>query len=71
MPKTNLPSYRLHKASGQAFIELDGRRFYLGKYGSKASKVEYERRLGEYLSNPDISYADSWFRFQGCLDVFC
>jgi len=51
MPKTNIPGYRHHKASGQAFIELDGRRFYLGKYGSKASKVEYERRLGEYLSN--------------------
>jgi len=51
MPKTNIPSYRLHKASGQAFIELDGRRFYLGKHGSKASKDEYERRLGEYLSN--------------------
>ena len=31
MPKTNIPSYRLHKASGQAFVELGGRRFYLGK----------------------------------------
>ena len=51
MPKTNEPNYRLHKASGQAFIELDGRRFYLGKYGSKASREEYERRKGEYLAN--------------------
>ena len=51
MPKTNIPSYRLHKATGQAFIELDGRRFYLGKHGSKASRVEYERRLAEYLAN--------------------
>ncbi len=47
----NLPSYRLHKATGQAFIELAGRRFYLGKYGSKASRDEYERRLTEYLAN--------------------
>ena len=51
MPKTNLPSYRLHKASGQAFIELGGRRFYLGVHGSKASREEYERRLAEYLAN--------------------
>ena len=51
MPKTNIPNYRLHKATGQAFVELGGRRFYLGKYGSKASKAEYERRLAEYLAN--------------------
>ena len=51
MPKTNIPTYRHHKATGQAFIELEGRRFYLGKYGSKASKEEYERRLAEYLAN--------------------
>ena len=51
MPKTNIPNYRLHKASGQAFVELAGRRFYLGKYGSKASKKEYERHLAEYLAN--------------------
>jgi integrase len=51
MPKTNIPNYRLHKATGQAFVELGGRRFYLGKHGSKASREEYERRLAEYLAN--------------------
>ena len=51
MPKRNELNYRLHKASGQAFVELDGRRFYLGKYGSKASRDEYERRVAEYLAN--------------------
>ena len=51
MPKKNIPNYRLHKATGQAFVELGGRRFYLGKHGSKASKEEYERRLAEYLAN--------------------
>jgi len=51
MPKTNIPNYRLHKASGQAFVELGGRRSYLGKHGSKASKEEYERRVAEYLAN--------------------
>lgn len=51
MPKTNHPSYRLHKATGQAFIELAGRRIYLGKHGSKASREKYDRLLGEYLAN--------------------
>ena len=51
MPKTNIPNYRHHKASGQAFVELGGRRFYLGKYGSKASREEYERRIADYLAN--------------------
>ena len=41
----------MHKASGQAFAELGGRRFYLGKHGSKASREEYERRIAEYLGN--------------------
>jgi len=51
MPKTNIPGYRHHKATGQAFVELGGRRFYLGKYGSKASREEYERKIAEYLAN--------------------
>jgi hypothetical protein len=51
MPKRNIPSYRLHKASGQAFVELGGRRIYLGKHGSKASREEYERQIAEYLAN--------------------
>ena len=51
MPKRNIPNYRLHKATGQAFVELGGRRFYLGKHGSKASKEEYERRIADYLAN--------------------
>ena len=51
MPKTNIPNYRLHKATGQAFVELGGRRFYLGKHGSKASREAYEQRIAEYLAN--------------------
>jgi len=31
------PSYRKH-SSGQAFVELNGRRHYLGCYGTKASE---------------------------------
>ena len=51
MPKTNIPNYRLHKATGQAFVELAGRRFYLGKHGSKASREKYEKHIADYLAN--------------------
>jgi hypothetical protein len=51
MPKLTsaLPKYRCHKASGQAFVALDGVVQYLGKYGSRASRVLYDRLLAEWL----------------------
>src|SRR5687768_11094937 len=52
MPKLNdsLPKYRSHRASGQAVVTLNGRDHYLGPYGTKASKAEYERLVGEWLA---------------------
>lgn len=51
MPKPNsVPSYRLHKATGQAVVVLRGRSFYLGKFGSAQSKAEYRRVISEYLT---------------------
>jgi integrase len=47
----SLPKYRKHKASGQAIVELNGRRHYLGPYGTKASKLEYDRLVGEWLQH--------------------
>jgi integrase len=45
------PSYRLHKSTGQAVVTLDGRDFYLGKFGSVASRAEYDRLIAEWLAN--------------------
>ena len=44
------PKYRLHKASGQALVQLDGRRIYLGKYGTPESKERYRRLVTKWLS---------------------
>ncbi len=44
------PRYRKHRASGQAIIELNGKRHYLGPHGTKASHREYDRLLAEWLS---------------------
>ena len=43
--------YRLHKGSGQALVQINGERIYLGKHGSAASKEKYKRLVAEYLSS--------------------
>ena len=45
------PSYRKHKATGKAIVTIGGRDYYLGNYGSKASQLEYDRLVGEWLAN--------------------
>jgi integrase len=45
-----VPSYRLHKPSGQAVVTLDGRDIYLGRYGSRQSRAEYDRLVAEWLA---------------------
>lgn len=42
-----IPSYRLHKGTGQAFVQVQGQRHYLGKYGTAASCERYRRFLAE------------------------
>ena len=53
MPKLSdsVPKYRKHRASRQAVVTLNGRDFYLGPHNTKASKVEYDRLIGEWLAN--------------------
>jgi integrase len=51
-----LPKYRKHKASGQAVVTLAGRDIYLGPHGTKASKVEYDRAVAEWLAAGRPSY---------------
>jgi hypothetical protein len=45
------PKYRRHRPSGQAVVELNGKVFYLGPWKSKASLVEYDKLIGEWLVN--------------------
>lgn len=48
-PRTS--TYRLHKASGQGVATIDGRDFYLGLFGTGASRSEYDPIVGEWLAN--------------------
>src|SRR5262245_43607198 len=54
--RSHIPSYRLHKQSGQAVVTLPdglgGRRdVLLGAYGTPASRAEYARVLAEWEAN--------------------
>jgi hypothetical protein len=48
--KSSLPKYQRHRASGQAIVTLYGKDHYLGPYGTKASKAEYDRLVGEWVT---------------------
>ena len=51
MSKTlRVPSLRHHRPSGRAVVSLNGKDYYLGRYGSQESKAEYQRLLAEFLS---------------------
>lgn len=45
MPRLSksLPKYRKHKRSGQAIVTVGGKDHYLGRYGTQASELEYDR----------------------------
>jgi integrase len=45
------PSYREHRPSGQAVVTLDGRDHYCGPHGTRPSRAEYDRLIGEWLAN--------------------
>ena len=52
MPRltTATPKYRYHKASGQAVVTIQAKDHNPGPYGTKASKLEYDRFVGEWLA---------------------
>lgn len=52
MPKPKrVPSYRLHKPSAQAVVDLNGESYYLGEHGTEHSKAKYDRLIAEWLAN--------------------
>jgi membrane-bound lytic murein transglycosylase len=43
--------YRKHRATGQAVVSIAGQDRYLGPHGTKASRLEYDRLIGEWLAS--------------------
>ena len=46
-----IPKYRKH-SNGQAIVQVRGKKYCLGKYGTKKSKEAYARFLSELIVNP-------------------
>ena len=46
-----VPSYRLHRASGQAVVNLGGRDIYLGQHGTHESQTRYEQLVAQWLAS--------------------
>jgi integrase len=46
-----VPGLCKHRATGQAVVRLNGKDFYLGRYGSAAAKAEYDRLINEWLGH--------------------
>ena len=67
------PSYRRQKSKqfDRAFVELGGQRFYLGTYGTPASRQKFHRLVAEWLANDqqlpvegkDLTIAELLIRF--------
>jgi hypothetical protein len=57
MPRRSnpVPSYRLHKSSGQARVLIGGQHIYLGAYGSEASRQRYARLLAKQTATSKSS----------------
>lgn len=49
--RKRVPSLRHHRASGQGFVELDGRRIYIGVFGRTETERKYHRLVAEFLAN--------------------
>lgn len=48
-PKTHVPSYRLHRQSGQAIVTIAGRDYLLGPHNSPESHERYKQLLAQSL----------------------
>ena len=45
-----VPRYSKHEGSGLAVVTIRGKDHYLGPYGTKASHLEYDRLIMEWLA---------------------
>src|SRR5690242_486046 len=46
----SIPKYRKHRATGMALVTIGGVDHYLGPHGSKASIIQYDRLVGEWMA---------------------
>lgn len=53
MPRKSVPSYCQHKASGQAYVKISGKRIYLGKHGTPDSHRRYSEEIAKWQAEQE------------------
>jgi len=56
-PRNALPTYLLHKKSGQARVRWEGRDYLLGPYGSDESRIRYGELIAKFASGVPVDPA--------------
>src|SRR4051794_17115991 len=54
MVRRRIPSYRHYKPKNLGLVVIEGRYYYLGKYGTPESLAEYNRLIQEWLANQQV-----------------
>ena len=54
MKGPKLPTYGLHKLTGQARCYVNGKTIYLGKYGSEESRIRFGELVGKLVGGQQI-----------------
>ena len=49
--KIQTPKLRHHKATGQAYVVLNGHAIYFGRYGTEEATENYHTTIAEWLSS--------------------
>ncbi len=57
--KRREPKFRHHKASGQGFVEVKGRRIYLGRFDLPETLAKYHRFVAELLSGGGLPQVEA------------
>ena len=52
-------SYRLHKPSQQAVVCIEGKDLYLGRYGTRDSRIKYAQLIAEWQRTGSLGSTSS------------
>lgn len=67
----HIPSYRRHRAIGQAVVTINARDLYLGPYNSKSSHELYQQLIKEWIANdPVLPATGNGFTIEELLAAF-
>lgn len=64
--RKSVPQYGLHKPTGQARVRINGRDFYLGRYGTDESRIRYGELIANHAAGLPVDPFSSGVGADGC-----